>query len=181
MEIAVFVRRCGLVPTTQTWPKKKISLIPTIIGNNFTDMYILIAEAVTWFRRRERRKRPGSDSVHQPKEVLAHRKHTVLVLDEKGFPPSPPQSRWASLTLAHPIWGSHLAGGQRLHLESIVSVLGCCTEPLKKRKPEKQVRDECECLLLPGWLAAAGWQGLSQEDKSDFIFPLQRFYSWMIL
>lgn len=176
MGIAMFVRRCGLVPQHKPYKKKKkiISLIPTIIGNNFTDMYILIAEAVTWFRRRGRRKGPGPDSVHQPKEVLAHREHTVLVLDAKGFPPSPPQSKWASLTPAHPLWGSHLAGGQRLHLESIISVLGCCTEPLKKRKPEKQLRDEW--VLLPGWQATTWWQGLTQEHKSDFFFfPYRSF------
>lgn len=133
-------------------------------------MYILIAKAMTWFRRRGRRKGPGPDSVQQPREVLAQRKHTVLVLDEKGFPPSPPQSRWASLTPAQPLWGSLLAGGQRLHLESIISVLGSCTEPLEKRKPEKQVRDESECFLLPDWPATTWWQGLSQEHKSDFFF-----------
>lgn len=46
MEIAVFVRRCGLVPQHKPY-KKKIGIITTMFGKNFTDMYILIAKAVT--------------------------------------------------------------------------------------------------------------------------------------
>lgn len=53
---------------------------------------------------------------------------------KKAFTHLLPQSMWASLTLAHPLCDPCLAGRQRLHLESVIGVLGRCTEPLKKRK-----------------------------------------------
>lgn len=74
----------------------KIGLITTIIGNNFTGMYILIAKARSYViqegREKGRTKSRRTPSVYQPKQVVALRKYTVLVLDEKGFPSSPPRA-----------------------------------------------------------------------------------------
>lgn len=49
----------------------KISLIATVIGNNFTDMYILIAKACSCViqegKEKELTKSRHTPSVHQPK------------------------------------------------------------------------------------------------------------------
>lgn len=80
-----------------------------------------------------------------------------FVWDEKSFPLHPlslPPSVWASLAAAHPHCDSRLAGGQGLHLESIVCVLGRCAEPLRKRETGEErawfSRDGCQLRKMLG-------------------------------
>lgn len=133
------VSRCGPVPQHKFYKSQPNNryywkqLYRYVHFNSWSSQLNMIQEG----REKGLTKSIQTPSVHQPKQAVTLRKYMLLMLDEQAFPSSPPlpkTGRWASLTLAHPLCDSHLAGGQRLHLESIISVLGCCTESLKKRK-----------------------------------------------
>lgn len=82
MEIAVFVRRFFFPKKNQHNNHYGWKQLYRSVHSNSKSSYMI----------QEREGREGPVSVHQPKEVLAHRKHTVLVLDEEAFPPLLPKA-----------------------------------------------------------------------------------------
>lgn len=176
MEIAVIVRRCGLVPKHKPDQKKKNE--PNT-PYNWKQLYRYVhsKSRSSYIIQEQREKEKARSRFCAPTQggSCTEKTHSACVGWKRLSPLSSPKQVGIS-HFAHPLRGSPLARGQRLHLESIISVLGGCTEPLQKRKPEKQLRDECECLLTSSWPTGSSRMAGAQSGAGVWFFnPLQRF------